>query len=138
MGIDTLGKDNLLSESYFETYLEKLGCRLQWDGWRSLDIPVCTTVQQIHSFEREFYFIQEINLQSEILRDTGCHQPCQFTEYKLASEPLREKGSALAVTLLLSSLDITSKREEILFDFQSFVLELDYFLDFPSLWFGMD
>ena len=108
-----------------------------------MDIPVCTTVDQIHSFEHKFYLITELWVQSEILRDTGCYQPCQFTEYKLAIDPLREKGANLSMTLLLSNPDITSKKEEILFDFQCFVAEfggaLGLFLGFSfvMVWDGL-
>ena len=63
--------------------------------------------------------------------------------YNLAIDPLREKGANLSMTLLLSNPDITSKKEEILFDFQCFVAEfggaLGLFLGFSfvMVWDGL-
>ena len=100
-------------------------------------------MDQIRRFEREFSLISDVYELSEIFMETGCLKPCQFMEYQLARNPLRESGSNITMTLILTSSDITSKKEEILFDLQSFVSEfggaLGLFLGFSFVlaWDGL-
>ena len=140
--MDKPGQPCESSESYSFTACtknsvsRKIGCRLEWDSWTSQDIPLCTTMDQIKSFEHEYFLINQEFEQSEIVEYTGCQVPCHYTEYLLATDPLRQKSSKFDLYTMLSSTDIVSKKEEIIYDFQSFVAEfggaLGLFLGFSN------
>ena len=137
------------SESYSFTACIKnsisrrIGCRLKWDNWSSRDIPLCTETDQIRSFEHEYSHIIENLEQSKIVKYTGCFIPCQYTEYKVAKDPLKLKSSKFGLNLILSSTNILSRTEEVIYDTQSFVAEfggaLGLFLGFSfiMIWDGL-
>ena len=147
--MDKPGQPCETSESYSFTACiknsvsKRIGCTLKWDTWSSGDFPLCTTVDQLKRFEHEHLLINHELGQAEIVKHTGCQIPCHYTEYVLATDPVKQKGSKFQLKILLSSPDILSKTEEIIYDFQSFVAEfggaLGLFLGFSiiMIWDGV-
>ena len=92
-----------------------IGCRQPWDTRISSGYPVCSEIDDIYKGLR---LKDEINLSEleDIVKKTGCAQPCSYKEYKLALEP--EKiglGSSNETVVLLAFNDnhvITEKEVE--------------------------
>jgi hypothetical protein len=138
------------SESYSFTACIKnsisrrIGCRLEWDRWSSKAFQVCTKIDQIKMFEKEYFHITEYLEQSEIVKYTECLLPCHYTEYKVAKEPLKLKELKFGLNIIQSSTDILSRTEELIYDTQSFVAEfggaLGLFLGFSfiMIWDGLN
>ena len=140
--LDRPGQHCEASESYnfticVKTSLStKIGCRLEWDVWSSLEIPVCTEVEQLLRFEKEYFKLMNMD-QATVVEYTGCNIPCTYTEYKLATAPIKYAAGERIIQILLSSSQVSSKTEEIIYPFESFVSEfggaLGLFLGFSFL-----
>ena len=100
-----------------------IGCRLEWDVWSSLEIPVCTEVEQLLRFEKEYFKLMNMD-QATVVEYTGCNIPCTYTEYKLATAPIKYAAGRRIIQILLSSSQVSSRTEEIIYPFESFVSEL--------------
>ena len=89
---------------------EKLGCRLPWDT-ASSPAPDCKTIEVKGQLtagpawrdEISVFLFQQLQLQDriyldlgvldieEVVNETGCLRPCQYTEYSLPSSPEQTK-----------------------------------------------
>ena len=139
--LDKPGNPCESSESYSFTACIKnslsrqIGCRLPWDAWTSKIIPVCRSVDQLVRFEEEYEKIDTWGPQS-ILEFSGCHPPCTYTEYILASHP-KNNGEKPGIRASLSNSKVLMRTEEILYPMESFVSEfggaLGLFLGFSFI-----
>jgi hypothetical protein len=127
------------SESYSSTACIKnsisgrIGCRLEWDSWSSGDILLCTTVEQLERFEKEYENINRL-WQPNIVKKTGCLIPCSYTKYKLATEPMKYEYGSQKLTVAFSSPDVLKRAEQLIYPsllFLSLEEHLVFFLDFP-------
>ena len=125
------------SESYSFTaciknsITRRVGCRLEWDSWSSTDIPLCTMVEQLLQYEKEYHDFWDID-ESTVLNETGCIPPCRYTEYKLSAEPLKYQWNGkgiqwsrkgLHLRVKFSSNKGLKRTEELLYPIESFVSE---------------
>ena len=94
-------------------------------------------------FEKEtlrFEFLE----QSRIVTDTGCLTPCSYTEYKLATEPLKYRWENLTLNIKLTGAKVLKRTEQMLYPTTSFVSEfggaLGLFLgiSFMTIWDALD
>ena len=112
-----------------------IGCRLEWDGWSSRDIPVCKNTTELLEFEKEYEKIDTWE-QDSIVNLTGCFPPCSYTEYKLAAKPHKFK-TGKELRLQLSSSKVLMRREKIIYSMESLVSEfggaLGLFLGFSFM-----
>ena len=121
----------------------KIGCRMEWDSWRSRDIPLCTTVEQLVSFDMEYSNHWNLQRQS-LIENTGCLIPCSYTEYKLATEPMKFDHGTQKLNIRFSSPDVLKRTEQLLYPLESFVSEfggeLGLFLGFSCImiWDALD
>jgi hypothetical protein len=118
--MDKQGKRCETSETYSFTacfknnFSRKIGCRLEWDVWNSMDIPICTRVEQLQRFEEEYYNLHRFH-QLYIVRKTGCPIPCSYTEYKLATQPSKYLWKPQRLKLRFSSPDVLKRTEQLLY-----------------------
>ena len=99
-----------------------VGCRLEWDTWSPGDIPVCSTVDQLLQSDKEYAALSGLD-RPGVVDYTGCLAPCSYTEYTLASVPLKRHSSQPMMLLTLASSWIKSNKEELAYNFVSFVAE---------------
>ena len=141
------------SESYMFTACIKnsisrtIGCRLEWDSWSSTDIPLCTTLEQLERFDKEYgnlWELQQYNTAQQYIENTGCLIPCSYAEYKLATEPMKYDHGTQKLTITFSSQDVLKRTEQLLYPLESFVSEfggaLGLFLGFSCMmiWDGLE
>ena len=130
------------SESYIFTACitnsisRMIGCRLEWDDWSSQDIPRCSRVAELLRFEQEY--LKLYGLSKETIVDyTGCLPPCRYTEYRLATEPVKYEVGNFILQIVLTSLDVIERTEELIYPMESFVSEfggaLGLFLGFSFM-----
>ena len=65
----------------------KVGCKLAWDLTSSLDLPVCSEIDQIRKFEMLHLNISFFYSLEQIIQTTECIPPCTYQEYKIVSDP---------------------------------------------------
>ena len=102
-------------------------------------------MDQLVQFNHLYFNVTEVWQRSEIVAITGCQTPCHYTEFKLATEPIRMKNANgnMKLLLLVTSTDIVSRTEQKIYPFASFVAEfggaLGLFLGFSffMIWDGM-
>ena len=129
------------SESYSFTACIKnslsrrIGCRLPWDEWTSKIIPVCGNVDQLLQYDKVYEDIDTWGPES-ISEFSGCHPPCNYTEYILASAPYGVNQQP-GVKTLFSSSKVLKRTEQIIYPMESFVSEfggaLGLFLGFSFM-----
>ena len=114
----------------------RVGCRMQWDVWSSRDIPVCTRVEQLKIFEKEYYGIRGLH-QPYVVKNTWCLIPCSYTEYKLGTEPTKYYLKTQRLRVRFSSPDVLKRTEQLLYTMESFISEfggaLGLFLGFSCM-----
>jgi hypothetical protein len=121
----------------------RIGCRMEWDRWSSSDIPVCTTVEQLERFDAEYKNLWML-WQTRIVENTGCLVPCSYTNYKLATEPMKFDIETQRLAVAFSTPDVLKRTEELLYPLESFVSEfggaLGLFLGFSCMmiWDGLE
>jgi hypothetical protein len=103
---------------------KRVGCRMEWDSWSARDIELCTRVEQLMQYEKEYQDFWDID-ESAVLNETGCIPPCRYTEYKLSAEPIKyQRNSAgLYLRVKFSSNKGLKRTEEVLYPIESFVSE---------------
>ena len=122
---------------------KKIGCRLEWDSWSSSDIQLCTTVEQLKSFDKEYSNHWNLQRQS-VIENTGCLIPCSYTEYKLATESMKFDHGTQKLNIRFSSPNVLKRTEQLLYPLESFVSEfggaLGLFLGFSCMmiWNGIE
>jgi len=56
---------------------------MEWDKLESIqNVPLCDNLQKMRSYEKEFLYLSQVE-EREVLKETGCLPPCQFSEYTL-------------------------------------------------------
>ena len=105
------------SESYSFTACIKnsisrmIGCRLEWDSWSSRDIPLCSTLEHLDRFEKEYEKVNRL-WKPNIVKNTGCLIPCSYTEYKLATDPGKYYYGTQKLSVLFSSPDALKRTKK--------------------------
>ena len=111
-----------------------VGCRLPWDVWSSHTLQICSTLAQLLQFE-ELYEELDTWEKHSIVKLTGCHPPCQYTEYLMKSS--EKRGQVPGLVLRLSQSIVEKKTEQTIYPIQSFVSEfggaLGLFLGFSFM-----
>ena len=57
------------------------------------------------------------------MNNTGCLTPCSYTEYKLATEPLKNVARNPGMMLMLANSMVTINQEVLAYPWVSFVAE---------------
>ena len=110
----------------------KIGCRLEWDSWSSRDIPLCSTLEHLDRFEKEYEKVNRL-WKPNIVKNTGCLIPCSYTEYKLATDP----GKYYYGTQKLSVSQMCWKgQKKLLYPLESFVSEFGF--SWMMIWDGLE
>ena len=114
----------------------KVGCRMEWDLWVDRDIPACKKMEEIRKLDQEFYQLHSWD-QAGVMNYTGCLRPCSYTEYQLATKPLKKGSPKTIIRIMMASLDVLRKKEQTIYTFESFVSEfggaLGLFLGFSFM-----
>ena len=102
----------------------QVGCRPPWDLGTYQDLQICEDVKKIQRFENLCMDIISDNLTS-IVKQTKCLTPCQYNEYKFASEPdtYQTNGYQL-ITLKFPDNEVTIETEVELYSFISLVSDI--------------
>jgi hypothetical protein len=114
----------------------RVGCRMEWDVWSSRDIPVCTRVEQLERFDKEYFGLWGLP-QPYVVKNTGCLKPCSYTEYKLGAESTNYHWKTHRLNVRLSSPEVLKRTEQLLYPMESFISEfggaLGLFLGFSCM-----
>ena len=114
----------------------KIGCRMEWDSWSSKDIPLCSTLEQLEGFDKEYFALLKLHQQT-LVRNTGCLIPCSYNDYKLATEPKKFAWETQLLQLEFSRPDLLERTEQLLYPIDSFISEfggaLGLFLGFSCI-----
>ena len=78
--------------------------KLEWVAWSSPDVPLCSLIAQLLSFEQEFLKLCDWSKES-IVNHTGCLTPCMYTEYSLATTPIYYEDGYFKIQIALTSLE---------------------------------
>ena len=103
---------------------------------------MCENIDQLLRHQELNLKITELWERSKVVNLTKCLPPCHLTEYQLARDPVRlgTKGRASNLHIILTSMEVVSKEERLIYTIQSFVAEfggaLGLFLGFSlmTLW----
>ena len=69
-----------------ESLSKKVGCRLEWNLMENSSLPICTSMKDIMMMENHYFSLTMLQ-QSAVVKYTGCHIPCTYTEYSTVGEP---------------------------------------------------
>ena len=100
---------------------------------------MCENIDQLLGHQELNLKITELWERSKVVNLTKCLPPCHFTEYQLAREPVRldTKGRSSNLHIILTSMEVVSKEERLIYTIQSFVAEfggaLGLFLSFSFI-----
>jgi hypothetical protein len=114
---------------------QKIGCRPEWDSWSDKTRQVCSQMEQLIQFEKEYTEIALLN-QREIPKHTGCPIPCKHFEYKLADTAYKG-GETPMLMLIQTTNSVIVRTEELVYPLFPFITEfggaLGLFLGFSFM-----
>jgi hypothetical protein len=79
-------------------------------------------LEHLEGIDKEYVNLLNLH-QPNLVKKTGCLIPCKYTDYKLATEPIKYDYATQTLTVKFSSPDVLERTEQLLYPMDSFISE---------------